>query len=68
MNDHFLSKSTEIFFHINMIIYAPFESPNRVDWKYVVLNNVCIDFFAKKCEKPIHIRTIYKEGLRALNS
>jgi hypothetical protein len=51
-----------------MIIYAPFKSPNRVDSKYVVLNNVCIDFFAKICENPIHIRTIYKEGFRALNS
>jgi hypothetical protein len=45
-----------------MIIYAPFESPNRVDSKYVVLKNVCIDFLAKICEKPIHIRTIYKSG------
>jgi hypothetical protein len=51
-----------------MIIYAPFESPNRADSKYVVLKNVCIDFLAKICEKPIHIRTIYKSGFRALNS
>jgi hypothetical protein len=52
-----------------MIIYAPFESPNRVDSKYVVLENVCIDFLAKKTfEKPIHIPTIKRSGFRALNS
>jgi hypothetical protein len=51
-----------------MIIYAPFESPNRVNSKYVVLKNVCIDFLAKIFEKPIHIRTIYKSGFHALNS
>jgi hypothetical protein len=51
-----------------MNIYARFENPNRVDTKYVVLKNVCIDFLAKTCENPIHIRTIYKSGFRALNS
>ena len=51
-----------------MIIYAPLESPNRVDWKYVVLNNVCIDFLEKIFEKPIHIRTNSKSGFRVLNS
>ena len=49
-----------------MIIY---ESPNRVDSEYVVLENVCIDFFKEKtCEKPIHKRTIQNSGFRALNS
>jgi hypothetical protein len=51
-----------------MIIYAPFENPNRADSKYVVLNNVCIDFSAKIFEKSIHKRTYSKSGFRVLNS
>jgi hypothetical protein len=65
---HFTKKKSKNFFKPIMIIYAPFESPNRVDSKYVVLKNVCIDFLAKIFEKPIHIRTIYKSGFHALNS
>ena len=40
---------------------------NRVDSKYVVLENVWIEL-SKKCKKPIHIRKIQKSGFRALNS
>jgi hypothetical protein len=48
--------------------FSSFESPNRLDSKYDVLKNVCIDFLTKTCEKPIHIRTILKSGFHALNS
>jgi hypothetical protein len=41
----------KFFFKPIIIIYAPFESLNRDDSKYVVLKNVCIDFLAKTSDQ-----------------
>jgi len=49
-----------------MIIYAPFESPNRGDSKYGGLDNVWIVKMSKKCKKPIEIPTIDKSGFGAI--
>ncbi len=53
------------YFQSSLIFYEPFESPNRGDSKYVVLENVWIDLMQKT---SIHIRTIQKPRFRAYNS
>jgi hypothetical protein len=40
-------KNSNFFFHPNITIYTPFDSPCRVDKKCAVIKNVYSDFRAK---------------------